>query len=139
MLTKMHFNAGKVVSFPEWLKLKKIRIFFLISARGFSKTQIKSIFTLLLLFVFSILTGFGQNDTDDARNKKADKSKKRFALFGSDELLEISLQFDLTTFLKKNLVCHIMEDLFRCFITFLNYILSYPTMKHMIYLVVILY
>ena len=95
MLTQMHYDAGKVAGFPNRLKLKKFRIFFLISACDFSRTRIKSIFTLLLSLIFSGSVVSGQNNT-------ADTLKKKFALFDSDELLEITLQFDLTTFLKKN-------------------------------------
>lgn len=56
---------------------------------------LKIIFSQLFLLAFSVSTCPGQNDT-------ADVSKKKFALFDSEELLDISLQFDLTTFLKKN-------------------------------------
>src|SRR5512137_66451 len=95
MLTQMHFDAGKVAGFSGRLKLKKIRIFSLISTRDFSKTRIKPIFILSLSLIFICSALFGQN-------KSTDTLKKKFALFDSEELLDIYLKFDLSTFLKKN-------------------------------------
>lgn len=66
--------------------------------------MMKKIFLNLLLLVFlSVLPLFGQKDTTGIQNLKAKSLKNGFSLFGSDELLEITLRFDLTTFLKKNL------------------------------------
>jgi hypothetical protein len=56
----------------------------------------------LLLIFLCVLSAYGQNDTAVVKHQKKDKGKDSFALFNSDELLEITLKFDLTTFLKKN-------------------------------------
>jgi hypothetical protein len=65
--------------------------------------KMKTIFFSLLLTVFiSVMPVFGQKDTTGTKNVKSAKQKDSFALFGSDQLLEITLKFDLTTFLKKN-------------------------------------
>jgi len=95
MLTQMHFDAGKVTGFFDRFKLKKIRIFSLISTCDCSKTRTSPIFILSLLLIFICSTLSGQNET-------ADTLKKKFALFESEELLDIYLKFDLSTFLKKN-------------------------------------
>jgi hypothetical protein len=58
---------------------------------------------LILLASLCVLSASGQNDTTAKQQLKKDSLKDNFALFGSDELLEISLSFDLTTFLRKNL------------------------------------
>jgi hypothetical protein len=60
------------------------------------------LFSLLLPLLLSVMPVFGQKDTTGTKHVKSAKQKDSFALFGSDELLEISLKFDLTTFLKKN-------------------------------------
>jgi hypothetical protein len=64
--------------------------------------MVERIILNLLLFIFlSVLHASGQNDTTVAKDLKTDKGTDSFALFGSDELLEITLRFDLTSFLKK--------------------------------------
>jgi hypothetical protein len=50
-----------------------------------------------------MMSAYSQNDTTGKQHLKKDSLKDSFALFGSDELLEITLRFDLTTFLRKNL------------------------------------
>jgi len=62
----------------------------------------KTLFNILLLTFSCVLSSYGQNDTTVAKPLKTDKGKNSFALFDSDELLDITLKFDLTTFLKKN-------------------------------------
>lgn len=59
-------------------------------------------FNFLLLAFLSVVPVSGQKDTTEMQNKKTDSLKDSFALFDSDKLLEITLKFDLTTFLKKN-------------------------------------
>jgi hypothetical protein len=59
-------------------------------------------FNLLLLAFISVMPVSGQKDTTRTKHVKSDSQKDSFALFGSDDLLEITLKFDLTTFLKKN-------------------------------------
>ena len=68
-----------------------------------SKKMKKIFLNLLLLAFLPMLSLFGQKDTTGIQNLKAKSLKDGFSLFGSDELLEITLRFDLTTFLKKNL------------------------------------
>jgi len=66
------------------------------------KHMVKRIILNLLLIIFlSVLPVSGQNDTTVAKSLKTDDGKNSFALFNSDELLEITLEFDLTSFLKK--------------------------------------
>lgn len=65
--------------------------------------MIKSTLCLLCLLAFPVLTGFCQISTPDVKNPKADSQKIPFALFDNDELLNVSIRFDLTSYLKKNL------------------------------------
>ena len=60
-------------------------------------------FNLFLLAFLSVMPVSGQKDSAKIKNARADSLNDNFALFSSDKLLEISLRFDLTTFLKKNL------------------------------------
>ena len=69
------------------------------STSGYSRT----IICLILFLVITPSTFFGQDNPTDAQNVKGDSLKRKFILFGSDDILNVSLQFDLTTFLKKNL------------------------------------
>lgn len=62
------------------------------------KTFLSCIF---ILFLTNSVT-WGQDKPYNATGEKADFPEKKFALFDSDELLEISLEFDLRTFLRKN-------------------------------------
>ena len=97
MLTQMHTDAGKVAGFPCRLRRKKIRSLFLIGNCNFLKMPVRLFSGFLLLFFFSFLSSFGQNAASEP-----DTTKNIFALFASDELLDVALQFDLTTYLKKN-------------------------------------
>jgi hypothetical protein len=59
-----------------------------------------------LLFIFSIvssLLSFGQNDTIKSVKNINEVSKDTFALFGSNSLLEATMRFDLSSYLRKNL------------------------------------
>lgn len=68
---------------------------------GLPPARKKMIYTLFILFL-SFSVSSGQNDPISADSKKADQ-KKDFPVFESDDLLEISISFDLTKFQKKNL------------------------------------
>jgi hypothetical protein len=57
---------------------------------------------LVFLIFLSVLPVTGQTDTTRTKNPGKDPLENNFALFGSDELLDISLSLDLTGFLKKN-------------------------------------
>ncbi len=70
----------------------------------------------LYIFLFSIATG--QNDVSGKENKLADTSYPSFRLFENDDLLEITIRFDLSTYfrtkpkkeyLKANLTIHISD------------------------------
>jgi hypothetical protein len=74
----------------------------------------------LLLFVsgFLIVHVSGQNDTVDLNYEFADTSKKYLRLFEDDELLKLTLRFDITSFSRKKskeeylpgiLTCHVSE------------------------------
>jgi hypothetical protein len=65
--------------------------------------MVKNGFVLLCLLAFPILPGYCQINTPIIKNPKADTLKTPFALFENDKLLNVSLRFDLTSYLKKNL------------------------------------
>ncbi len=94
----MHSDAGKVTGFPHRLKQTIFRILFLISKFSFHRALFKSISGFLVFLTFSFYPCSGKNGVSEP-----DSAKSSFALFDSDELLEVALQFDLTTYLKKNL------------------------------------
>lgn len=52
--------------------------------------------------IISILPVTGQNDTTDLSKNKADSLNKDFFLFGSDDLLELTLRLNITKYIKKN-------------------------------------
>jgi hypothetical protein len=56
----------------------------------------------ILIFVLSVFPAFSQIDTTDIKQKKSNTAEQNISLFDSDELLEISLRFDLTGYLKKS-------------------------------------
>jgi hypothetical protein len=60
----------------------------------------KRIFFITCLATFLILPGFGQNEKKQSRTAKQDKNAKSFRLFEDDAPLEISLRFNMTTYLK---------------------------------------
>jgi hypothetical protein len=55
----------------------------------------------LFIFVLSVFPAFSQIDTTNIKKQKQNTSEKKLSLFDSDELLEITLRFDLTGYLKK--------------------------------------
>ena len=59
------------------------------------------IFNLLLLLSFSFLSVSGQKDASSKKHLKEDILKKSFSLFDSDNLLEVTLSFDLSSYVKK--------------------------------------
>jgi hypothetical protein len=59
-------------------------------------------FYLLLFSSMIISRSYGQNDSTDVKEQIPDSLRQEISLFGSDELLNISLYFDLGSFLKKS-------------------------------------
>jgi hypothetical protein len=58
----------------------------------------KNIYLLFPLWAILTFTAFGQNDTIDVTYKINDASTRNLRLFEKEELLELSLRFDITTF-----------------------------------------
>ena len=85
-----------------WLTPKIFRTALIKSALEYYKIRNKLIFSQLLLLVFVVFKGYGQNDTVGVSGLNADSPGESFSLFGSENLLEATLQFDITTFLRKN-------------------------------------
>jgi hypothetical protein len=56
----------------------------------------------LLIFVFSVFPAFSQIDTTDVKQQKPNTAESSLSLFDSDELLDITLRFDVTGYLKKS-------------------------------------
>jgi hypothetical protein len=65
--------------------------------------MIKHTFYLLLLLAFLLLPSFGLIDKNDIKNPESDTLSKSITLFDNDKLLNVSLRFDLTSYLKKTL------------------------------------
>jgi hypothetical protein len=63
----------------------------------------KSTWVPLFFMVFSVLPAFSQIDTNDVKYQESGRLTRSLALFNSDELLNVSIRFDLTAYLKKNL------------------------------------
>jgi hypothetical protein len=61
----------------------------------------KKIFFIFLLFVFLASSTTGQNDTIDIHYGTADPLHRARGLFDSEELMELTLQFDISTFQRK--------------------------------------
>jgi hypothetical protein len=57
-----------------------------------------TLYCLLFLFMISILPAFSQKDTIDVFYNKEDIKNKDLQLFESDDMLELTLRFDITTF-----------------------------------------
>jgi hypothetical protein len=57
---------------------------------------------LLYLFFMTVFPVTGQNDTINIKEKKINKNQKSIALFGSEEILNVSIYLDLTAYLKKH-------------------------------------
>ncbi|MCJ7446626.1 MAG: hypothetical protein MUO72_02935 [Bacteroidales bacterium] len=99
----MAAKAEKVAGVPSgWLIRKILRTTLFTSALKSFKVHKKLLFSQLFLLVLIGFKSFGQNDTIGISTLKADSLKESFSLFGSDKLLEASLRFDITTFLRKN-------------------------------------
>ncbi len=62
---------------------------------------ISMLFVCVLLFLTSLCVT-GQNDSNDKESGKKGTHKELITLFSSDDLLEVSLYFDLAKFLRKN-------------------------------------
>jgi hypothetical protein len=60
----------------------------------------KKIFFQVSLVIFLVLPVFGQNDKAGAQSAIPDTSHKSFRLFEDDKLIQISLRFDMTTYLR---------------------------------------
>ena len=56
---------------------------------------------LLLLYSLSLSTASAQNDTTKTKEQKQGIQKQDISLFGSDEILKVSLYLDLASFSKK--------------------------------------
>jgi hypothetical protein len=63
--------------------------------------MIKKILFQLILAAFPLIQIYGQSDLNDTCRVSADNQNKSFLLFGSDEILTISISFDLTDFMHK--------------------------------------
>ncbi len=61
----------------------------------------KLIFNLLFLLSLSFLSVSGQKDASSKKHLKEDILKKSFSLFDNDKLLEVTLSFDLSSYVKK--------------------------------------
>ena len=57
---------------------------------------------LFFIFVLSVFPAFSQKDTTDLKKQKANTPERNLSLFDSDDLLEISIRFDLAGYLRKN-------------------------------------
>ncbi len=56
---------------------------------------------ILHLMVLSVMVSYGQIDTTDQATDKQEPPRRYLSLFEDDDLLEVSLLFDLSSFLKK--------------------------------------
>lgn len=59
---------------------------------------------LLSLFTFFLMPAFSQNNPDSTQKARPVKASENFSLFDSDELLGVTLKFDLTGFMRKTKV-----------------------------------
>src|SRR5665647_139854 len=74
----------------------------------------KKFFFQVYLITFLVLPVFSQNDSTGTQSAIPDKSHKSFRLFEDNKLLEISLRFDMTTYLRNKP----SEDYLKAVITF---------------------
>jgi len=56
---------------------------------------------ILVFFAVSILPSYGQTDTITGKQKEDKPDKRYLSLFENDDILEVSLKFDLSGFIKK--------------------------------------
>ena len=61
----------------------------------------KHFFSLLILSGITVLTAFGQYDSTNYKYAVSDTLQENIRLFNSDELLEITLKFDITSYRRK--------------------------------------
>lgn len=61
----------------------------------------KYIAVILVYFTMSVLSSHGQTDTTTLKQQKEESVRKYLSLFENDDILEVSLKFDLSGFLKK--------------------------------------
>ncbi len=63
----------------------------------------KRVVVLLCFFItMSVFPVSGQNDTIIASKSKADSLNKEFLLFGSDDLLQVTMRLNITKYMRKN-------------------------------------
>jgi hypothetical protein len=63
----------------------------------------KRVFIYLIFFMMmSFIPVTGQNDSIDLSKSKADSLNKDFFLFGSDDLLELTMRLNITKYIRKN-------------------------------------
>jgi len=65
------------------------------------KSLKKLLTVLVVVSALSVCTAFSQTDTTEIKDQKADAPKRILTIFNSDEPLNISLEFDLKSFLDK--------------------------------------
>ena len=70
--------------------------------------MIKSLISLIILNIF-ILPLIGQDDSTASAKPKKVKERNTFALFEGDELLDVTISFDLGAYMKKNLKGQALE------------------------------
>ena len=71
--------------------------------RSFSMTSCLKTFAIwLFLLIIPNSISRGQEQQTAPERKNSDPAKKKFALFESEDLLDVALEFDLRTFLKKH-------------------------------------
>jgi hypothetical protein len=63
--------------------------------------MIKILLFLILLSVLIVKPAFSQNDTIDSPLISVDTLQQDFGLFTSDEILNLSLRFDITQYRRK--------------------------------------
>ncbi len=61
----------------------------------------KNIALILVFFVLSVLPSGGQTDTVTLKKQEEKSARKYLSLFENEDILEVSLRFDLSGFLKK--------------------------------------
>ena len=61
----------------------------------------KYIVLILVFFAVAILPSHGQTDTTGRKQQEEESTRRYLSLFEDDDILEVSLEFDYSTFLKK--------------------------------------
>jgi hypothetical protein len=65
--------------------------------------MVKSVLSLIFILTLSVSNSLCQVDTINLKKARTDTLKNSIAIFDSDKVLNVTLRFDLTSFLKKNL------------------------------------